>query len=444
MKKLLSLALALIMLFSATTALAASEAPAAAPITEPVTLKLWHSATSSMLTALEKLVADFNALDNNITIEMEFQGIYEEAVAKLRGLEPGTGPDIMQLWEAGTAWMANSDYIIKMQSFINRDGFDVSDFQPNITGYYSINGELYSMPFNCSVPCLIYNKTVAKEIGLDLDKAFYSVDDLVETAKAYKNHGMPYGGTLPNASWYFEEFMSRQGAPMVDEGNGHTGTATRTVMQDSGEAVEALNAWKRLYDTGASFNFGQGGTEDPNQFLAGNLGFTLYSSAGIPFFLQSLEGVFELGVAPYPRVHADDVGGGVAVGGASMWIMDNKDDVKANAAWEFIKFLVQPENQAYFTTVTGYLPVSIAAKEVPSYVAYVNNVNPVMKTLLSSLEDSDASSIAALFGVYSQTRIIVQNGIEEMITTGISAEEALANICQQVDDEIYMYNRTNK
>jgi len=67
-----------------------------------------------------------------------------------------------------------------------------------------------------------------------------------------------------------------------------------------------------------------------------------------------------------------------------------------------------------------------------------------MKTLMASLEESDASSIAALFGVYSQTRIIVQNGIEEMITTGISAEEALANICQQVDDEIYMYNRTNK
>lgn len=39
--------------------------------------------------------------------------------------------------------------------------------------------------------------------------------------------------------------------------------------------------------------------------------------------------------------------GGVSIGGASLWALNNEDEAKKAATWEFVKFLVSPESQAY-------------------------------------------------------------------------------------------------
>ena len=54
-------------------------------------------------------------------------------------------------------------------------------------------------------------------------------------------------------------------------------------------------------------------------------------------------GNFEVGTAYYPAVNEDDKGG-VSIGGASLWALNNKDEKKAAATWRFIKFLISPES----------------------------------------------------------------------------------------------------
>ncbi|MDR1059366.1 MAG: extracellular solute-binding protein, partial [Treponema sp.] len=113
---------------------------------------LWHAMGGLAGETLNKFTADYNASQGAVEVEAQYQGNYDDAITKLRATPAGQGPDIMQLYEIGTRWAIDSGSTLKMQDFINKDNYDVSDYEPNILAYYTFGGELYSMPFNCSSP----------------------------------------------------------------------------------------------------------------------------------------------------------------------------------------------------------------------------------------------------------------------------------------------------
>ena len=44
--------------------------------------------------------------------------------------------------------------------------------------------------------------------------------------------------------WWFEQFLSKQGAAMVDNDNGRTAPATKVVFDENGAALNILEAWR--------------------------------------------------------------------------------------------------------------------------------------------------------------------------------------------------------
>jgi sn-glycerol 3-phosphate transport system substrate-binding protein len=144
----------------------------------------WHSMGGRNGDALIRLVNDFNAAQDKIIVEAQFQGSYDDGIAKLRTTDKGAGPDIMQLYDIGTRWAIDSGYTLKMQDFIDRDRYDISDYEANILAYYRMDGVLYSMPFNSSSPVIIYNKEALARAGLDPKTAFATMEDCLATGKA--------------------------------------------------------------------------------------------------------------------------------------------------------------------------------------------------------------------------------------------------------------------
>ncbi|MER2237194.1 MAG: extracellular solute-binding protein, partial [Psychrobacillus sp.] len=131
-------------------------------------ISFWHAMSGSGQTALDNIVADFNASQDDYEVKAEFQGSYEESLTKLRSVG-GTAdaPAITQVFEVGTKYMIESGFIEPMQKFIDEDNYDLSQLEENILNYYSLDGELYSMPFNSSTPVMLYNKDAFKAAGLD-------------------------------------------------------------------------------------------------------------------------------------------------------------------------------------------------------------------------------------------------------------------------------------
>ena len=109
---------------------------------------------------LTKLVDAFNkANGGKIQVEAIYVGKYDDAIAKYKAsVQSKSTPDVVQVYDIGTRFMIDAGQAVPMQDFIDRDNVDMSDLQPNIASYYSVDKKLYSMPFNTSMPVLYINQ----------------------------------------------------------------------------------------------------------------------------------------------------------------------------------------------------------------------------------------------------------------------------------------------
>ena len=412
--------------------------------TTPTKVVFWHSMGGRNEEALKKIVDGFNASQDKVVVEPQYQGTYDDAITKLRATGEGARPDIMQLYDVGTRWMIDSGYALKMQDYIDQDKYDISDYEPNILAYYSLPDGLHSMPFNCSSPVIIYNKTAAQKAGLDEATAFSSLEKLEETAKILQEMGgVTVGGSFTNYSWVFEQLIGFQDKEFLDNGNGRKDRATKVVMDENGAGLAILKGYKSASQNPAMTVWGKGTAESKKQFATGTVGFIFDSCSIFQDTAAAAEGKFEIAFAPLPKVNPTDAGG-TSVGGGSLWMIDNGDENRAAAAWQFIKYATSAEAQAQWSMGTGYLPIRKSSTTMPEFVKYCEEKNQGMMVAVNSLRNSKPSCAGALMGVFPKARTIVENEVEIMMNDpNATPEDALQKICSQINDEITIYNKTN-
>ena len=118
--------------------------------------------------ALNKIVEEYNTSQDDIQVNAEYQGTYDESLTKFNAVAgTDSAPTMIQTFEIGTMSMINSGQIKPIQELIDADGYDMSGLEENIMNYYSLDGKFYSMPFNSSTPVMYYNKDAFKAAGLD-------------------------------------------------------------------------------------------------------------------------------------------------------------------------------------------------------------------------------------------------------------------------------------
>lgn len=400
----------------------------------------WHSMGGKGGEAIDALVSEFNTSQSEIKVVAEYQGSYDDSINKLKSAALGnSGPDIMQLYEVGTKWMIDSGYATPMQELIDRDGYDISSLEENILDYYTIDGSLYSMPFNTSTPILYYNKTAFEEVGLDPEVAPKNFDEILEFSEKLKTDDR-YGYSMQVYGWFFEQFLIKQGLDYANEGNGREGAATAVVFDENGGALNIIDGWKMLIDSGLVANFGRSGDAVIDGFSSGKVAMMIASTSNLSSIKSKVDGSFELGTAYLPAVSATDQGG-VSIGGASLWIMDKGNDEKQNAAFEFIKFMVSAESQAKWAAATGYFSVTKDAYEIDSMVQHLEE-NPQFQTAIDQLRESNNQS-GALLGVFPEARASIEENIEKVLNNEIDSASAVSNIAKTINSALEKYNKAN-
>ena len=329
-----------------------------------------------------------------------------------------------------------------MQEMIDADGYDISQIEPNVAAYYTTeDGKMYSMPFNSSTPLLYYNKDMFDAAGIT--EIPTSLPEIAEVGDALMNQGGAQEVlAISIYGWYFEQFLCKQGLDMVDNGNGREAAATKVVFDENGGGLNILNAWYDLYQQGYAPNVGRSGSDTATtDFTSGKAAMMLGSTASLKQVLQDSGGNFEVGTAYYPAVSPDDEGG-VSIGGASLWALNNNDETKAAATWKFIKFLISPESQAYWNAQTGYFPIVTAAQDEQVFKDNIAQY-PQFQTALDQLHDSAPEYAGALLSVFPESRQIVETQIEDMLNGNVTPEEAVENMASEINDTIEEYNLVN-
>jgi sn-glycerol 3-phosphate transport system substrate-binding protein len=407
------------------------------------TVSFWHSMDGTNGETLTALVDAFNSEnEGKIKVEPVFQGNYDDTITKYKAsVQSKSTPSLVQIYDIGTRFMIDSQQVVPMQEFIDRDDYDVSDLQPNIAGYYSVDDKLWSMPFNTSMPVLYYNKSLFEKAGLDPENPPKTLDEVRTAAEklSAKNGGpAEFGFGAAIYGWLLEQFIASNGDLYCDQENGRADKATKVLFDDA-NAVEVVSWWQKMVADGLAANTGRDTKAAQNAFKSGQVAMVLESTGQVKGFTAAAEGAFDLGVGYYPKLEQND--SGPIIGGASLWINgEGHDAAEQEAAWRFVQFLASPESQAKWHTGTGYFPISKGALDLPEDKQWREQY-PQFDVAVQQLQDTELTTATqgCLLGVMPQARKASEDGLEKAILGG-DPQQSMSEAADSLSQQIEQYN----
>lgn len=406
----------------------------------PVEVEFWHAMSGSGQESIDRIVQGFNDSQDKYVVKAEFQGTYEESLTKLRSVG-GTkdAPAITQVFEVGTKYMIDSGFIEPMNTFIEKDNYDISQLEENILNYYKVDGELYSMPFNSSTPVMIYNKDAFKEAGLDPEKAPETFEEVIKAAEQLTTDSSK-GFSMLTYGWFFEQLVATQGGLYVNEDNGRAGDATESLFNGE-EGLRVFEFLDTMNKAGTFGNFGTNWDDIRAAFSTEKVAMYMDSSAGVADAINNSP--FDVGVAYIPHSEKADRNG-VVIGGASLWMSKGIAEEEQEAAWEFMKYLTTPEVQAQWHLDTGYFAINPAAYDEENVKAKWEEY-PQFKVTVDQLQDTvpGLATQGALISVFPESRQQVVTALEDLYQ-GKDPQEALDQAAQGTDRAIEIANKTKQ
>ena len=133
--------------------------------------------------SIEQLIAEFEALNSNIKVT--HLGVnFWDYFGKIRTAQAGgTDPDVSFNDNCTVIIRAKSGVIRKLDSFMEKSGYDISEFRENNLNQYNYEGGIYALPFSSDFRLLYYNKDHFIQAGLDPDNPPQTIEELIEYAE---------------------------------------------------------------------------------------------------------------------------------------------------------------------------------------------------------------------------------------------------------------------
>ncbi|HAB52649.1 MAG TPA: hypothetical protein DCE80_10855 [Ignavibacteriales bacterium] len=359
-----------------------------------IKLVFWHSFVASTIPALNELIDKFETEHPNIQIEAQYIPSGDALIQKLiTAIRSKTAPDISWLHSDFLEDLVEADAIYKMEDFINgSNGLaegEIEDIYPALIQFSSWRGTLYSLPMEATNLALIYNKEMFRKAGLDPEQPPKTWDELHEFSKKLtfdkdKNGkddqtGMfipiyPAAGPLGSwMVWQWEPFLWQAGGDIINE-------EQTKVLYDGEGGVKALELWQKIYRDLRLRTF----TSDFDvAFASKRLAMSMDGPWNLPRYKDLLKNL-DWAFAPLPT---GPVKQATVVGGEYLAIF--KQSKHPDVAWQFLKWIIEPEIQAFWAMRSGYLPIRHAVLKVPEFQKYLED-NPNFKVFVEQMEVGQA------------------------------------------------------
>lgn len=405
-----------------------------------VQIEFWHALGGHIgRDVLTKFIDDFNASQDEVEVIPVYQGSYNDTLNKYRlAVQAGNPPHLVHVFEIGTRFMIDLGATVPLQPFIDRGDIELEHIVENVLNYYTIDGQLYSMPFNTSNAVLYYNKDMFREAGLDPDKPPATFSEFREYAKKMTKDGK-YGFGNYVYGWYFEQLLAVSNAEYVNNGNGRVAPATEATF-NSEAGVRIFQWFLDMLNDGSYLNTGRDGDALRAAFVSGQVGMRIGSTGGIASTLEDIGDRFELGVAFLPTPDGVERGG-VVIGGGSIWMSKGFSEEEMEAAWKFLRHLTSPESTAYWHVNTGYFPIDRRAYDLPEVKA-LHEEFPHFRVAIDQLEASRQTyaTQGAVIGVFPEARAAIEEAMEMVLLGRMSPQDALDMAAEEVTAAIRRYN----
>ena len=411
-------------------------------------IQWWHAMGGALGERVNEITENFNKSQSDYKLVAVYKGSYAETMtAGIAAFRAGKQPEILQVFEVGTATMMGAKGAIKpVYELMAEAGiaFDSADYLSAVAGYYTTtDGKMLSMPFNSSTPVLWWNKEAFKKAGLDPEVPPKTWPEVGEYAKKIVAAGYPCGFSTAWQSWiHLENFSAWHDVPFGTKENGFAGTDTEFTFNGPLQVkhIQRLADWQKdkIFVYGGRRNLGNA------KFTGGECGMYTESSAGYGGFKAGAK--FEFGAANLPYwPDAKGAPQNTIIGGSSLWAMGGHTDAEYKATAAFFRFLSLPMVQAYWHANTGYVPITNDAYELMKKLKfYDDNPGRDIPILQLGAKPPTANSKGLRFGNFVQVRGIIYEELEAIWAGKKTAQQGLDDAVKRGNVELRKFEKLQK
>lgn len=330
---------------------------------------LWHSLNAEKEMTLRALASQFQASNPySIRLRVEYHSPLHKEV--LTAIDARTPPDLVITSCEQVAEYAQSNAVVPLTEYISDPKYglnqeELEDLWPIVLegGCSSAQtGQALGLFFDVNAVIMYYNAAWLKRLKADAPQTWEAFRELCNTARDKKN-----------ATWGYA--YASDGAVLVNwiAGLGGTLIAPRSgeAQLDGPEAIAALSVLRDLIQDGCAHC-----AFDPDsvraEFAAEKVLFAFGSTGDLPKYTQEIlnpktkKPKFTWSIAPVPHLTKDPV---VNMQGSTMSIMRTSPQQQL-AAWLFLKWFMQQENDVQWALSCGALPLHKSSLEVPEMKEY--------------------------------------------------------------------------
>ncbi|MEL6148692.1 MAG: ABC transporter substrate-binding protein [Chloroflexota bacterium] len=412
---------------------------------DAIEIQFWHAMGGGLGEAVDAIVADFNASQDEIVVTATFQGSYDDTYnALLAAFETGTEPNIVQNFDLAAQTMFDTGRLVPAHELMTADGYDSEIFVDAVADYYSDDTGMVAMAFNSSTPIVYYNMDMLAEMGIEEVPTDWSFSDFLATCDAIQEAGTEFCVALGQVGWYYEQILANSGGLYFNNDNGRTGRATEVVF-NQGQGVEVFEFLTGLYANGYAPNLGNTWTDTDAAFFAGQTAMLFDSTAGAPGIQEAAE--FTVGTTYIPHSDSSERNG-VVIGGAALWLIDSEDEALNAASWEFMKFVADQDPQIFWHTNTGYFPVREDLSDNSELLEFwetnqnLRTAIEQLATTNTTLEDGSPNYavLGGRAGPFPAIRQIIVDAYSDVLDEGMTPQEALDAAAERANQELADYN----
>ncbi len=403
---------------------------AAAPAAADVDLQFYFPVAvgGAAANTIEELTQEYVAAHDGVNIDAIYAGSYQDTVAKaLTAARGGNAPQLSVILSVDMYTMYDEDLIHAFDDYATTDEDKawLKSFYPAFMENSQIDGKTYGIPFQRSTPVLYWNKEAFKAAGLDPEHAPATWDEMVEmgkklTVKDASGNVSQWGVRIPSSGfpyWLFQGLTTENGAILAKD----NGTTTNFDDPKVVEALEYLVDLSKTHEVMAPGIIEWGAT--PKAFFEGQTAM-MWTSTGNLTNVRS-NAPFDFGVAMLPANERR----GAPTGGGNFYLFKGSDEAQTKEAFEFIKWITQPEQAAKWSIATGYVAPSPATWETEVMQQYTADFPPALVA-----RDQLEHAVAEL-STYENQRVtrVFNDALAAAITGEKTAAEALTEAQAQAE-----------
>lgn len=418
---------------TAAPAAAPTAAPAAAPTTAPaptvaptampaeamgstVEITYWGSFSGALGEAEQATVDAFNSSQQDVKVNYQFQGSYEETAQKLTAaVQAKQAPDVSLMSDVWWFSFYVNNQLLPLGELMAAEGVKPADYQDVLINEGTRKGDVYWVPFARSTPLFYYNQDMWAAAGLP-ERGPETWSEFEEWApKLTKDDvsAFAHPGAASYIAWLFQGVIWQYGGLYSDP------DFTIRIQEENG-----VRAAKFYQDSVITNKWASTPKDITQDFVNGLTASSMMSTGALAGVLANAK--FKVGTAFLPK--AD--GFGCPTGGAGMGVLASTTPEKAQAAMKWIAFATGDEWAAEWSIRTGYMPVRKKAVESSKMQAFFAE-NPTFKTAVDQLPQTRPQDAARVY-IRGGDQIIGK-GLERIVIAGEDIPTVWADIKEELE-----------